>query len=202
MRSALNPQRILLACLGIFLFGASLAAQSDSVIRIIQTNSAGTNAHLIDPATHEVVAVIDGIPQAHAAVDHPDGYYYYFANELDHTIDVVDTKTLRHVMRIPLRERPNKLVINEKLRKLYVGIRDAPYVEVIDLDSHEIVKSIRTVQGVHNVYVTADYQYVIAGLGATPATPDEPTIQVIDANTDEIVWGATLDGNRVRPLAI
>ncbi len=202
MRNALDPRRILLACLGMFLFGVSLTAQGDSVVRIIQTNSAGTNAHLIDPATHEVVAVIDHIPQAHAAVDHPDGYYYYFANELDHTVDVVDTKTLRQVMRIPLRERPNKLVINEALRKLYVGIRDAPYVEVIDLESHEIVKSIRMVRGVHNVYVTADYQYVVAGLGATPATSDEPTIQVIDANTDEIVWGVALDGNRVRPMAL
>ena len=74
MRNALNPRQILLVCLGMFLFGASLAAQSDSVVRIIQTNSAGTNAHIIDPSTHEVVAVIDGIPQAHAAVDHPDGY--------------------------------------------------------------------------------------------------------------------------------
>ncbi len=202
MRNALNPRRTLLACLAVFLFGASLSAQSDSVVRIIQTNSAGTNAHLIDPATHEVVAVIDGIPQAHAAVNHPEGYYYYFANELDHTIDVVDTKTLRQVMHIPLRARPNKLVINEALGKMYVGIRDAPFVEVIDLDSHEVVKSIPMVRGVHNVYVTADYRYIIAGLGATPATPDEHTIQVIDANTDEVVWGVALDGNRVRPMAI
>ena len=202
MRNDFNPRRILLACLGVFLFGASVAAQSDSVVRIIQTNSAGTNAHLIDPATHEIVAVIDGVPQAHAAVDHPDGYFYYFANELDHAIDVVDTKTLRPVMHIPLRDRPNKLVINEALGKMYVGIRDAPFVEVINLDSHEIVKSIPMVRGVHNVYVTADDRYVIAGLGANPSTPDEHTIQVIDANTDEVVWGVALGGHRVRPMAL
>lgn len=202
MRNARNLRGILLACLGMFLLGASLSAQTDSVIRVIQTNSAGTNAHLIDPATHQVVAVIDGVPQAHAAVDHPDGYYYYFANELDHTVDVVDTKTLRLVMQIPLTDRPNKLVINEASRKLYVGIRSAPYVDVIDLDSHEVVKSIRMVRGVHNVYVTADHRYIIAGLGSTPATPDEPTIQVIDTTTDEVAWGMALGGHRVRPMAL
>ena len=51
MRNARETRRILLACMVMFLFEASLAAQTDSVVRVIQTNSAGTNAHLIDPAT-------------------------------------------------------------------------------------------------------------------------------------------------------
>ncbi len=202
MRNPLNLRRIVLTFMGTLLFVIHLGAQSDSVVRIIQTNSAGTNAQLIDPATNEIVAVIEGVPQAHAAVDHPDGYYYYFANELEHAVDVVDTRTLRPVMHIPLRDRPNKLVINERLGKMYVGIRDAPFVEVIDLASHEVVKSIPMVRGVHNVYATADYRYIIAGLGANPSTTEEHTIQVIDSNSDEVVWGVALGGHRVRPMAI
>ena len=36
-------------------------ALSAATVRIIQTNSAGNNVHLIDPATNKVVAVINGI---------------------------------------------------------------------------------------------------------------------------------------------
>ena len=50
----------LLSALWIVFVAGPLAAQSGQVVRIIQTNSAGTNAHLIDPDTHEVLAVIEG----------------------------------------------------------------------------------------------------------------------------------------------
>ena len=38
----------------------SLTAQDHKKVRIIQTNSAGDNIHLIDPATNKVVGVIEG----------------------------------------------------------------------------------------------------------------------------------------------
>lgn len=193
---------LLFIVLGMVYFGAPLPAQKGTVVRIIQTNSAGTNAHLIDPATHKVVAVIEGIPKAHNAADHPEGLYYYFANEQDKTVDVVDTRTLRVIKQIPLSDTPNKAAINKSLRKLYVGIRGAPFVDVIDVDSNKLVKSIPVLHGVHNVYVTADDRYAIAGMGRPPRTPDEPTIQVIDTKTDEVVWGVTLQGFRVRPMAL
>ena len=202
MNNAYTKRRLLSTCLGACLFGSSLVALGDTVVRIIQTNYAGSNAHIIDPSTNEVLGVIEGVPKAHAVVNHPDGTYYYFANEHNHTIDVVDVETLAVVEHIPLIERPNKLVINKAFRKIYVGIRDAPYVQVIDLDSHSVIKTIPVLHGVHNVYVTADQKYVVAGLGATPATVDEPTIQVIDASTDEVAWGISLGGHRVRPMAI
>jgi DNA-binding beta-propeller fold protein YncE len=99
-------------------------------------------------------------------------------------------------------DRPNKLVINESHNKLYVGIRDSAYLQVIDLDTHEVVKTLPVHAGIHNVYVTKDDEYVIAGLGKNPDTLDEPTIQVIDAETDEIAFSIALDGHRVRPMAI
>ena len=194
-------RRCVIACLGASLFGASsLIAQTETVI--IQTNYAGSNAHIIDPVTNEVVDTIEGVPKAHAVVNHPDGTYFYFANEHIDVVDVVDIQTREVVEQIPLMDRPNKLVINKAFGKLYVGIRDSAFVQVIDLDSHTVVKTIPVLHGVHNVYVTKDDKYVIAGLGATPATRDEHTIQVIDPNTDEVAWGIALDGHRVRPMAI
>lgn len=199
----MTGRRLLSVFLGTCLFAASLVAQSqDTVVRIIQTNSAGTNAHLIDPDTNEVVGVIDGVAQAHAAINNPDGTLFYFANERDHTIDIVDVETLEVVETIRLQDRPNKLALNETYRKIYVGIRDSALVEVIDLDTHEVINRIPVLHGVHNVYVTKDQQHVIVGLGVNPGTSEEPTIQVIDPSTDEIVWGVSLGGHRVRPMAI
>ena len=194
--------RTLLTALTTGLLLAAAAGAQDSVVRIIQTNYAGSNAHVIDPATNTVVGVIDNVPMAHAAVNHPDGRYFYFANEFAHQVDVVDTKTLEVLETIPLIDRPNKLVVNKKHNKLYVGIRDQAFLQVIDLDSHEVIKTIPVHYGIHNVYTTKDDAWIIAGLGKRPDTDDEPTIQVVNAVTDEIEFGIALDGHRVRPMAI
>ncbi len=55
----------------------TLAAQNK--IRIIQTNSAGDNVHLIDPATNKIVGVIEGIGVNHGATASPDGSRIYDA---------------------------------------------------------------------------------------------------------------------------
>ena len=114
--------RVLLSAVWMAFAAGPLAGQSAQVARIIQTNSAGTNAHLIDPVTHEVLAVIEGLPHAHGVAEHPEGLYYYFSNEMHSTIDVVDTRTLEIVDHIPLSGRPNNVSISTELRKLYVAI--------------------------------------------------------------------------------
>ncbi len=195
--------RILLATLATVLAAESLSAQPAQVARVIQTNSAGTNAHLIDPETHEVLAVIEGVPHVHGVAEHPDGLYYYFSNEMHETVDVVDTRTLEVVDRIPLSGRPNNISMSKALRKLYVGIRGGgPYTDVIDVDTHEVVKTVRMARGVHNIYVTDDSRWAVASLAPGPDGPDDPSIQVIDTSTDEIAWGISVDGHRTRPLAI
>ena len=180
-----------------------LAAQSGQVARVIQTNSAGTNAHLIDPETHEVLAVIEGLPHVHGVAEHPEGLYYYFSNEMHNTVDVVDTRTLEIVEHIPLSGPPNNVSMSKELRKLYVGIRGGgPYMDVIDVDTHEVIKTIRMHRGVHNIYVTEDSKWAVASLAPGPERPQDPSIQVIDTSTDEVVWGIPVGGFRTRPLAI
>ncbi len=179
-----------------------LAAQDSQVARIIQTNSAGTNAHIIDPYTHEVLDVVEGVPHAHGVAEHPEGLYYYFSNEMHRTIDVVDTGTLEVVDHIPLSGQLNNVAISRELRKLYVGIRSDPYTDVIDIDSHELVQTVRMARGVHNIYVTKDSRWAVASLAPGPERPEEPSIEVIDTSTDEIAWGIPVRGHRTRPLAI
>ena len=73
--------------LGLFL-ALPLAA---STVRIIQTNSAGDDVSIIDPATNKVVGTISGIEVNHGAAVAPDGSRYYISNEGRTTLDVVDT---------------------------------------------------------------------------------------------------------------
>jgi DNA-binding beta-propeller fold protein YncE len=195
-------KRFLLLAFAVAIVAVPLAAQTGQVARIIQTNSAGTNAHLIDPETHEVLAVIEGLPHVHGVAEHPEGLYYYFSNEMHSTVDIVDTRTLEVVGHIPLSGRPNNVAMSKDLRKLYVAIRSAPYVDVIDVDTHEVIETVGMQRGVHNVYVTDDSRYAVASLAPGPDTPEGPSIEIIDTSTEEIAWDIPVKGVRTRPLAI
>ena len=62
---------------------------------IVQTNAAGDNIHLIDPASNKVTGEIGGIEVNHGVAAAPDGSRFYVTNESQHTLDVVDGRTLR-----------------------------------------------------------------------------------------------------------
>src|SRR5437773_5335763 len=114
-----------------------------NTVRIIQTNSAGDNVHIIDPTTNKVVGVINGIEVSHGAAVAPDGSRYYFSDEAESTLDVVERKTLKVTRRIPLSGHPNNIAICKDGRRVYVAIAVAPgAVDVIDTTSLENVKSI------------------------------------------------------------
>src|ERR1044071_2491797 len=95
-----------------------LAAQRK--VRIIQTNSAGDNVHLIDPATNKVVGVIEGIEVNHGAGASPDGSRLYISNEAANTLDFVDAKTLKVTKRVPLSGHPNNVAVGRDGRRVYV----------------------------------------------------------------------------------
>jgi len=172
------------------------AAAQTRIVRIIQTNAAGDNVHIIDPASNRVVDIIEGIPIAHGVTSHPDGSALYFSNEVGSTLDIVPASTLKVAKRIPLSGRPNNVAITPDGRKIYVAIREETnaFVDVIDLSVGKVVKSIKTAGGVHNVYITPDGKHAVAGMiGAR-------TLSVIDTKSDEIVWSMQFDGG-VRPMA-
>ena len=163
-------------------------------VRILQTNSQGDNIHLIDPATHQIVGEVKGVPINHGAAAAPDGSRFYFSSEAEQTLHVVDAKTLQTIKKIPLTARPNNISISRDGRRVYVGIVAQPgAVDVIDTTTLEKVKSIPTKGGIHNVYVTPDGRYVVAGSIAGRL------MTVIDQKTEEPVW--TLFDVGVRPMA-
>src|SRR5262249_57268027 len=105
-----------------------------------------------------------------------------------------DAKTLKVFKRIPLSGRPNNLDVATDGSHVYVGIRQAPgAVDVIDTASLTNVKSIAVKGGIHNVYVTPDGKYAVAG--SIPAS----TINVIDTATNTLAWTLTLSAG-IRPM--
>jgi YVTN family beta-propeller protein len=164
-------------------------------VRILQTNSAGDNVHVIDPATNKVVGVISGIEVNHGVAAAPDGSRIYISDEAESTLDVVDSTSLKVMKRIPLSDHPNNIAISPDGRRVYVAIaRGKGGVDVIDTTSLADVKTVKTEGAIHNPYVTPDGKYVVAG--SIPAK----TINVIDAKTEELAWTIPMDLG-VRPMA-
>src|SRR5262245_53977199 len=135
----------------------SLAGAQQSKLRIIQTNSAGDNVHIIDAVTNKVVGEIKGIEAPHGVVVAPDGSRIYISEQADKTLTVVDGKTLQVSKRIPLSGNPNLVDISADGRWIYVAIAltwddysEFPQikanptggVDVIDTASLEKVKTI------------------------------------------------------------
>ena len=165
------------------------------VVRVLQTNAAGDNIHVIDPATNKVVAMIEDIEVPHGITISPDGGRIYVTNESLVTLDAVDAKTLKVFKRIPLSGRPNNVAVAKDGSKVYAAIAEDPgFVDVIDTASLTNVKSVPVNGRLHNVYVTPDGKYAVAG--AIPAR----TISVIDTATDTLAWTLTLDAG-IRPMA-
>jgi YVTN family beta-propeller protein len=178
--------------------GATLrdsAAAPTGKVRIVQTNSAGDNVHIIDPVSNTVVGQITGIEVGHGAAASPDGSRLYVSNEADVTLDVVDGRTLRVVSHIPLSGRPNNIAASRDGARVYVAIRQPPgAVDVVDTASMRRVKSIPIKGEVHNTYVTPDGKFVVVGSIAGKV------LTVIDQRTEEPVWSLDFDLG-VRPMA-
>jgi YVTN family beta-propeller protein len=189
---ALGP--IALVTFAVLLTAAS-SAQSGRVV-IVQTNSAGDSVHLIDPVTDRIVAEIPDAEVIHGVAVAPDGSKFYLSNESTDTLDIADVSTLRIRKKIPLTlpGRPNNVAIRKDGRRLFVAIQGPEGgVDVIDTVAEEKVKFIRVLRGVHNVFITPDSKYVVAGsTGGNVAT-------VIDTETELPAWSIHFEGG-VRPL--
>ncbi len=173
---------------------------TDRPVRILQTNSAGDDVYVFNPETMEQVGYIENLPHNHGATVHADGTHYYFTNEYDHTVDVVDSRTFEVTDRIQLAAGPHNLSASMTARKVYVAIIAEPLIQVISMDNNEIIANIETGGGVHNTFVTPDGRYAVGGMiGASE-------IIAIDTETDEVLFETTIPYSQnpftggVRPL--
>jgi YVTN family beta-propeller protein len=182
-----------LAAIAALVIPVAAAAQT---VRIVQTNSAGDNVHVIDPLTNTVVGEITGIERAHGATPSPDGKKLYVANESDDTVDIVDMETLKVVKQVELIGRPNNIAITPDGRKVYTAIAESPgALQVLDTETEEMTAIISVHGGVHNTYVTPDGKYAIAGMVGGR------NITVVSTETDFPVW-TTYSDLGIRPMTM
>jgi len=196
------------------LSGSVVAAQQ-SKLRIVQTNSAGDNIHLIDPATNKVVGEIKGVEAPHGVAVAPDGSRIYISEQSGNTLTVLDGKSLQVTKRIPLSGNPNLIDITPDGRLIYVAIaltwndvsefpqiKAAPSggVDVIDTTSLQNVKTIALKGGIHDLNVTPDGKFVLAG-ASRGAKPAANAMYVIDTRTNDVAWTLSMSPSP-SPMAI
>jgi YVTN family beta-propeller protein len=163
----------------------SLSAET---VRVIQTNAAGDEALVIDPATNKVVLRIPDVEAAHGVTTSPDGTKVYFTIEADSTVKAYDLKTGKLQGSVKLTGHPNNIAVSKDGKRIFAGIAVAPgAVDVIDVATMKNIKSVPIKGAVHNVYVTPDGKFMVAGsVGGS-------IVQVFDAVTLEPAWELKMD---------
>ena len=178
----------------IVVFATAVPFGRATAVRIIQTNAAGDNAHVIDPTTNKVVGIIKDVEIVHGVTSAPDGTRIYLSNESLHTLDIVDGKTLKVIKRVHLSGRPNNVAVTNDGKKVYVGIAQAPgALDVIDTVTMENVKTVPVEGSIHNVYVTPDGKFAVAG------SIPKSTISIVDTATDKMVRTIPMSAG-IRPM--
>jgi DNA-binding beta-propeller fold protein YncE len=190
------------------------AMKGNPKLRLVQTNFAGDVLSIIDPATNKVVGEIPGIEMAHGISVAKDNSRIYVAQESTASVLVVDGKTLQITKRIPLSGSPNLVQLTPDGKRMYVSINlrwdvvsNFPQlqaepgggIDVIDTASLEKIKTIPIPGGIHDMYLTPDGKYVVAGANrnqvpACKCGVSAPTNlgYVIDTRTNETAWTWTM----------
>ncbi len=157
-------------------------------VRVVQTNAAGDEALLIDPATNKVVLRMPNLEAVHGVAFSPDGERTYFTVEADSTVKAVETRSGKTVGSVKLSGHPNNIAVSKDGKRIFAGIAVAPgAVDVIDAATMKNVKSVPIKGAVHNVYVTPDGKYMVAG------SAGGSIVQVFDAATLEPAWELKMD---------
>jgi len=220
MTNKLMFRGALTALAGVLLGTASfsfLAAQEANVavyagmkgaakLRIVQTNGAGDTVSIIDPATNKVVAEVKGVEATHGATVSMDGSRIYVTEEYQKSLTVIDGKTLQVSKRVPLSGVPNLVQVTPDGKRLYVSITQnwndlssfpeikanpSGGIDVIDAASLEKVKTIALRGGIHDLNVTPDGKFLLAG-GSRGAKPPANAMFVIDTKTNEVARTVTM----------
>jgi YVTN family beta-propeller protein len=181
---------------GLFALAFAPLSASASTARVYVTNSAGDSIHVVDTTTNKVVQVIKGIEAAHGINFAADGSKVYVSNESTSTLDVFDRKSGKLIKKVELTAHPNNIAVSKDGTRIFVAIaRDPGAVGVIDAATLTRAKSIPVHGRLHNIYVTPDGKYLIAG------SISKKLMTVIDLSTDSIAWEHQFDKG-VRPMAI
>src|SRR6266545_2918705 len=123
-------------------------ADTSVKLRIIQTNSAGDNIHLIDPVTNKIVGEIKDIEANHGVAAAPDGSRIYFSDEALETLDIVDTASQERVKSIPAKGGVHNTYVTPDGKYVIAGSIVGKIMTVIDAQTEQPVWSLEFDLGV------------------------------------------------------
>ena len=188
-----NRRRLL--SLGLLLALAPFSASAREV-RVYVTDSGGDRVEAIDPTANKVVQVIGGIALPHGIGFSPDGSQIYISDEFEKRAGYRGSRQ-RPDHRRGRAQRASQQYCRDKGRWARAGGHQEREgrAHVIDTATRRLVKSILVNAPLHNVYVTPDGKYAIAGSIAGQM------VTVIDLATDQPSWGLRFEAG-VRPMAI
>jgi YVTN family beta-propeller protein len=190
LRAALVFATLLILGVAVTLPAASPTA------RIYVTNSAGDTVDVVDASTNKVVQVIKGIEVPHGVNFSPDGKWVYVTNESAQELEIIDQKSGTIANHVALSGHPNNIAVTKDGHYVLICIASAPgALDIVDPSAAKLVKTIPTKGGLHNVYITPDQKFAVAG--SVPAK----RMTVFDLQSQSIAWDMTFDGG-VRPMTI
>jgi YVTN family beta-propeller protein len=174
--------------------GSSDETKFHGALRLYVSNQDGASIDVIDPVTNKVAQTIRGLTSPDGVVSSLDGGMLFISDRIEHVVVVVDTRTARIIKKIPVTDRPQFPVISNDGKKVYVGIwplraDDARrgFIDVIDTTSLQKIKTIPTKGGIHDMVVTPDGRYLVAG------SQMGKFLSVYDLETDELAWDLQFD---------
>jgi YVTN family beta-propeller protein len=97
---------------------------------------------VIDTATNQVVATVDGLPRAHGIAVVRDRNLGFASASGDNTVGAFDLTTNRLQQKIPAGLDPDAIIYDEKLHLVYVGDHDGKTGTLIDPATNEVVASV------------------------------------------------------------
>jgi YVTN family beta-propeller protein len=169
-------------------------------VRVMVLNNHGTTLDMIDPSTNEVVQTIQNIPHSHGITFSHDGHHGYVTSEsvdVLYDVDLVSGKILRQ---LPMSKGSANLpALTGDESQLFVcinGGRDEHgnmmsgehgVLDIVDVKTFTITKSIDMPGGMHDCYTTPDQKYIVASsLGGK-------FLSVLDPKTAAILWTVKFD---------
>lgn len=151
----------------------------------------GRNMVVIDVAKHKVTAHVDfghGV-RPHCAVFGPTDGFLYITTELDHSVTIVDPKTLKIVGSIPTDQpESHMLAISPDGRRGYTANVGPGTVSVLDMETRKVITVIPISKETQRISVSPDGRLVFT------ADQTKPQLAVIDTDSNKVKSWIKLPG--------
>ena len=151
----------------------------------------GRNIVVVDVAAHKVVGSIEfdhGV-RPHCAVLGPKDGMLYVTTELDHSVTIIDPKTLKIVGAIPTGQpESHMLALSHDGLRGYTANVGPGTVSVLDIEARKTLGIIPVSGNVQRIAISNDDHWVFT------ADQTEPRMAVIDTATDKVAKWVKIDG--------